>query len=349
MTDKADRFTAAAAGGGLHYLAGDNLIDDEDDFDALLAASSFGSAQARAIREQTPAAAREHAQRVVDGEELCAPPEGDVDDAVSNLVYGMAHNIVPGASAVALDSGEPPTQLEGWHVERFERRLDLRREPSRQEYRFWVFAVCSTDMLWPDHRASLLQALVDHDAFDELRPDVAWRIVDCVFDVPRPPRVLSQCFDLVVDQLDVGALAVTWLPSFGERLTHRSLERRQPFSDRLGKRALMGAWVANAGLSGAPVFARHPPPPCPGLTATRPRRRPGPPPPPPGGGGGGGSANKKRRAWAAVVVLAQLAVLVAVNAAARGTGIRTVLNVSLGALSVGTVLFERVCALRRRE
>ena len=42
---------------------------EEDDFDALLAASSFGSEQARAIREQTPTAAREHARRVLDGQE----------------------------------------------------------------------------------------------------------------------------------------------------------------------------------------------------------------------------------------------------------------------------------------
>jgi len=37
----------------------------------------------------------------------------------------------------------------------------------------------------PDHRARLLQALIDHDALVGLRPDVAWNIVNCAFDMPR--------------------------------------------------------------------------------------------------------------------------------------------------------------------
>ena len=80
MTDKADRFPQrrprdTRAAGGDAYEEDD--FEEEEDFDALLAASSFGSEQARAIREQIPAAAREHARRVLDGEEKCAPVEGE--------------------------------------------------------------------------------------------------------------------------------------------------------------------------------------------------------------------------------------------------------------------------------
>jgi hypothetical protein len=44
-------------------------MSDAEHFDAMLAASSLGSEQARAIRGQAPPAAREHARRVLNGEE----------------------------------------------------------------------------------------------------------------------------------------------------------------------------------------------------------------------------------------------------------------------------------------
>jgi hypothetical protein len=84
MTEKANRSAEGQCAG---YPAGDRLLcEKDDDFDALLAASSFGSGQARAIREQAPAAAREHARRVLDGQEKCSP----ADDAADGLAYGFA-------------------------------------------------------------------------------------------------------------------------------------------------------------------------------------------------------------------------------------------------------------------
>ncbi len=200
MIDKADRFTAASPAGS---KAGDNLPCDEEDFDALLAGSSFGSEQARAIREQTPAAAREHARRVLAGEEKCAPVEGDIDDAVGGLVCGLARGVVPGPTALILDGsaltlGGLATAWSG------------RGHPAAM---LLVLAACQTDVLWPDHRARLLQALIDHNALVGLRPDVALNIVNCAFDMPRPPRVLRQCAALAVEQIDVSALAGTWLAS----------------------------------------------------------------------------------------------------------------------------------------
>ena len=200
MIDKADRSTAASPAGS---KAGDNPPGDEEDFDALLAASSFGSGQARAIREQTPAAAREHARRVLAGEEKCAPVEGDIDDAVGGLVCGLARGVVPGRTALILD-GSALTLSDlstAWSGRGQAAAMLL------------VLAACQTDVLWPDHRARLLQALIDHDALAGLRPDVAWNIVNCAFDMPRPPRVLRQCAALAVEQIDVSALAGTWLAS----------------------------------------------------------------------------------------------------------------------------------------
>ena len=199
MTDKTDRCTAASFAG---CVADDDTLCDEEDFDALLAASSFGSGQARAIRDLTTAAAREHARRVLDGEEERAPVEGGIDDAVSGLVYGLARGVVPGPTVLVLDvctlsSMDFLTVLAGGQA------------PSK----LIVLAACQTSVLWPDHRAHLLQALIDRNAFADLRPDVAWNIVDWAFDVPRPPRVLRQCVALAVEQIDVSALAVTWLPS----------------------------------------------------------------------------------------------------------------------------------------
>ena len=57
---------------------------EEEDFDALLAASSFGSEQACAIREQTPPAAREHARRVLVGKEKSALVQPDLAPAPAN-------------------------------------------------------------------------------------------------------------------------------------------------------------------------------------------------------------------------------------------------------------------------
>ena len=121
MTGKVDRFITAISEAGVGWvsigwvdvgwvgvgpvavaLAADGYLHEEDnaaeedDIDVLLAASSFGSEQARTIREQTPPAAREHARRVLDGKEKCAPADGDVDNAVGGLVYGLAHGVVPG-------------------------------------------------------------------------------------------------------------------------------------------------------------------------------------------------------------------------------------------------------------
>lgn len=204
MTDKTDCRTAASSAG---WVAGDGPLDDEEDFDALLAASSFGSEQARAIREQIHAAARERVRRVLDGEEECAPVEGDIDNAVSGLVYGLARGVVPGPTVLALEGCTLPP---------------MNFLTARTDLKLVVLAACQTTALWPDHRAHLLQALIDHDAFADLRLDVAWNIVDWAFDVPRPPRVLRQCVELAVEQIDVSALAVTWLSSTQGELVRRS-------------------------------------------------------------------------------------------------------------------------------
>ena len=101
---------AAALVADGYLLHEEDNAGEEDDIDALLAASSFGSEQARAIREQTPPAAREHARRVLDGKEKCAPT--DVDDAVGGLVYGLAHGVVPGPTVLILaGSALPPGDL----------------------------------------------------------------------------------------------------------------------------------------------------------------------------------------------------------------------------------------------
>ena len=93
-------------------------------------------------------------------------------------------------------------------------------------------------MLWPDHRARLLQALIDHDAFASLRHDVAWKIIDWTFDLPRPPRVLRQCAALAVEQVDVSALAYTWLASTRDEAAARSREPRPSYLHMSGAVAL---------------------------------------------------------------------------------------------------------------
>lgn len=95
MADKANRFSTAMSVGCSSVAAtltvGGYLFDEvirfeeQDDFDTLLAASSFGSEQARAIRGQTPVAAREHARQVQDGEEKCALVRQDQAPAPANL------------------------------------------------------------------------------------------------------------------------------------------------------------------------------------------------------------------------------------------------------------------------
>jgi hypothetical protein len=213
VTGKDNRCTAASSA---DYSAGEDLLGEEEDFDALLAASSFGSEQALAIRAQTPAAAREHARRVLDGEEKCAPVEGDIDDAVGGLVYGLAHGVVPGRPVSVLDGlDEAEDLVTAWED------LVSARISGRADLKFVIVAACQTSMLWPDHRAHLLQALIDHDAFTELRPDVAWNIVNWTFSLDRPPRVLRQCASLAFDQIDIGALAFTSLPAaWGEAAGH---------------------------------------------------------------------------------------------------------------------------------
>lgn len=202
MIDKADRFTAASPAGS---KAGDNPPGDDEDFDALLAASSFGSEQARAIREQTPAAAREHARRVLADEEKCAPVEGDVDDAVSGLVYGLAHGVVPSDVVAVFDGSDKAADF----VSAWEGVVSTWADFRPAAVNVAIVAACQTSMLWPDHRAHLLQALIDHDAFTELRPDVALNIVNWTFSLNRPPRVLLQCASLAIDQIDVASLAYT--------------------------------------------------------------------------------------------------------------------------------------------
>ncbi len=259
MTDKAERNRATVAcwstSSAQRKLAGDDLLYDEDeDFDTLLAASSFGSAQARAIRDQVSDAAREHARRIVEGEELCEPLDGDIDDAVGELVYGMAHAVVPDPLPAGTEDKFLMCfdDLEEWFVGANRSRACT----------VLVVNVCSSNLLWPDHRASLLQALLDNDAFDGLRPDVAWRIVDTIFDVPRPPRVLNRCFDKVVHQLDVSGLATRWLEPVAE---HRDVLSRL-WCQAPSEREVLGRWVANAGPFGA-RYALEPPPRLPALMA----------------------------------------------------------------------------------
>jgi len=94
MTDRPDRFARAP---WVDFTYVDNLLCGDEDFDALLAASSLGSEQARAIRKQTPGAAREHARRVLERQEKCAPIEEDIDDESANgPTYWLAHEMVSG-------------------------------------------------------------------------------------------------------------------------------------------------------------------------------------------------------------------------------------------------------------
>ena len=202
MTGKVNHCTAASSA---DHTPGGDLLGEEDDFDALLAASSFGSEQALAIREQMPATAREHARRVLDGEEKCAPVEGDVDDAVSGLVYGLAHGVVPSDTVAVFDGSDKAADL----FSAWEGVVSTCADFRPAAVNVAIVAACQTSMLWPDHRAHLLQALIDHDAFTELRPDVALNIVNWTFSLNRPPRVLLQCASLAIDQIDVASLAYT--------------------------------------------------------------------------------------------------------------------------------------------
>ena len=362
MTDKADRATVASAYGrivygGPRYLSGDDLLhDDEDDFDALLEASSFGSAQACALREQTPATARAHAQRVVDGEERCAPPEGDIDDAVGGLVQGIIHGVVPDWSPPNMDLGltfdqvgldlwqrphVDPGQSSRWTMPRMVIIMECKSSPS--------------SALWPDQRVSLLQALVDHDAFGELRPDVAWMIVDCILEVPRPPRVLSECFVRVVEQVDVAALASSWLPPYTDTRMYGSVLSHLLLA--YGSWEMVARmWVANAGLPGTPMLALDPPPQRTELTGTArpalPRSNPDDLETPPDSATrpqspGAGSSSHPPLASTTVLVL--LAGLTALMAMARDTGIRAVIGLVLGVFPIGVLLTNRARAFWRRE
>jgi outer membrane protein OmpA-like peptidoglycan-associated protein len=95
VADKANRFSAARSvacspvapiltvGGYLSHEVIPFL--EGDDFDTLLAASSFGSEQARAIRGQAPAAAREPARRVLADEEKCSLVRSNLAPALAYL------------------------------------------------------------------------------------------------------------------------------------------------------------------------------------------------------------------------------------------------------------------------
>ena len=239
---------------------------EEDDFDALLAASSFGSEQARTVREQTPPAVREHARRVLDGQEKRAPAGADVDDAVSGLVYGLARGVVPGPAELILASST--LTLQALHAA-------LSDHGAAGSNRVVVVAVCQTSMLWPDHRARLLQALIDHDAFASLRHDVAWKIIDWTFDVPRPPRVLRQCAALAIEQIDISALACTWLAATRDEAAARSCMSGTGRGQARGRASavtgiLTGQWDSAAGtmaLQG--IHPQQKPPPA--LDAAPPR------------------------------------------------------------------------------
>lgn len=196
MIDKG-RFTTSLPAG---CTAGKGLADEED-FDTLLAGSSLGSEQAMAIRGQVPAAAREHAQRVLDGEEQCAPVEGDIDDAVGGLVNGLVRRPSAGTIVVTPDSGTVLRDL----------LIECKWNPGRESVKLAILAACQTDVLANDQRLHLLQALLDHDAFAGLRTDVAWTIINRTFDLmPETPTVLRRCAHLVVAQVDVSTVTGTW-------------------------------------------------------------------------------------------------------------------------------------------
>jgi hypothetical protein len=74
-------------------------MSDPEDFDALLAASSLGSEQSRAIREQAPAAAREHARRILNGEDA-----GGLQRIRPDLITGRTY----------LERGHPVQVLIRW-------------------------------------------------------------------------------------------------------------------------------------------------------------------------------------------------------------------------------------------
>jgi hypothetical protein len=189
----------------------------EEDFDGLLAASSLGSEQARAIREQAPAAAREHARRVLGGEEKCAPVECDIDDAVGGLVNGLARRSKTSSLLIINDS----------HVTA--RDLVLQWDPGREPFKHVFLSACLTDALAADQRLILLEALVDHDAFAGLRSDVCWIIINSTFDMmPRTPRVLLDCADLAFRQVDVSALALAWSARQDLRPASSALFRGRP-------------------------------------------------------------------------------------------------------------------------
>jgi hypothetical protein len=214
--------TTALAAGPRHE---EDNPGEEDDFDALLAASSFGSEQARAIREQVPPTAREHARRVLDGEEKCAPADSDVDDAVGGLVYGLAHGVMPDPTLLSSDTAGTFCSL-----------LTASACSGHADWdQVVIFRACQTSMLWPHHRARLLQALIDHDAFASLRHDVAWKIIDCTFAAPQPPRVLLRCAELAVEQIDVSALAGTWLSAGDYRLNRSAWYGARNFADDAGR------------------------------------------------------------------------------------------------------------------
>lgn len=254
---------AALVDGG--YVHDEDNAGEEDDFDTLLAASSFGSEQARAIREQTPTAVREHARRVLDGKEKCAPT--DVDDAVGGLVYGLAHGVVPGPALLILASSTlTPGDL-----------LTACSGRDQADLKLVIFA-CQTSVLWPDHRARLLQALIDHDAFASLRHDVAWKIIDWTFDVPRPPSVLRECAARAVAQVDVAALARTWFASDVEQTAARTcdpgLSRSTPALDSAPPRRALTAGPTRLAIAApidTPAKTWH----SPRQTRAHPRRLPG--------------------------------------------------------------------------
>lgn len=108
MTHRTDRFAESAHAS---YASGSNPFHEQDDkLDALFAASSFGSEEARAIRKHTPVAAREHARRILNGQENCVP----ADDAADMLTCGFPHSVTSGSAPAATPGGrfQPPPDAE---------------------------------------------------------------------------------------------------------------------------------------------------------------------------------------------------------------------------------------------
>jgi hypothetical protein len=226
VIDKARRYTTSLSGG---CDGGDRPDGTEEDFDALLASSSLGSEEALAIRAQAPASAREHARRVLDGKEKCPPVEGDIDDAIGELVNGLARRPSPRTVITSDSAVKDADLLINWG------HLDQARA------KIVIVNACRSAALPQAYRIRLLESLIEHDAFAELRTDVAWTIIDRTFDMmPSTPGVLRRCAFQVIGQVDVSSLPFTWLSSPGEpALLPRGIRLLAPSRREPGRRFLI--------------------------------------------------------------------------------------------------------------